>query len=325
VTVPSAHAETVSFRVPREWESQRLDRILPALEPRLSRSAAADLIAAGEVRVNGRSSKAATRPIEGAWIEIDVPAVQPAKAMAEQIALSVVYEDDDLVVVDKPAGMVVHPAPGNQSGTLVNALLGRYAGLPGDPARPGIVHRLDKDTSGLIVVARSAQALASLAAAFKQREVHKEYLALVLGTLDPPSGVISADVGRDPRFRQRMAVVATGGRQARTRYATVEYFRHFSLLRVVLETGRTHQIRVHFSALGHPVAGDPVYGRIGGKLPLDRQFLHAALLRFRHPRSGESMEFVSPLPDDLDRALEALRERQPEHPARRENRSLGES
>jgi 23S rRNA pseudouridine1911/1915/1917 synthase len=217
-----------------------------------------------------------------------------------------VYEDAAMVVVDKPAGMVVHPAPGHERGTLVNALLGRYAHMEGDPARPGIVHRLDKDTSGLIVVGRTQPAITVLARAFKQREVRKEYLALVVGSPKPASGSISADIGRDPRHRQRMAVVAYGGRDARTTYQTMASFRHFSLLRVSIETGRMHQIRVHFGAMGYPIVGDPVYGRQLRGLKLDRQFLHAALLRLPHPVTGEQLEFRSELPPDLAAVLREL-------------------
>jgi 23S rRNA pseudouridine1911/1915/1917 synthase len=203
--------------------------------------------------------------------------------------------------------MVVHPAPGNEHGTLVNALLGRYARLPGDSIRPGIVHRLDKDTSGLMVVARGPEALTKLSRAFKLREVRKEYLALIFGALHPPHGVISASIGRDPRRRQRMAVVTSGGREARTSFRTEQTFRHYSLLRIVLETGRTHQIRVHFSAIGHPIVGDLVYGRSIRGTALSRQFLHAALLNFKHPVTGEDLEFRSNLPPDLESILEMLR------------------
>jgi 23S rRNA pseudouridine1911/1915/1917 synthase len=265
------------------------------------------MIERGLVQINGRPCKAASKPLAGARLDIEIPAPPSTEAVPEDIPLTIVYEDESLVVVDKPAGMVVHPAPGNESGTLVNALLGRYSSLPGDPVRPGIVHRLDKDTSGLIVVARTPAAVTALARAFKQREVHKEYLALIIGTLSPQTGAISAGIGRDPRHRQRMAVLATGGRDARTTYRTEESFKNFSLVRVGLETGRMHQIRVHFGALGHPVVGDPVYGRPIRGLALRRQFLHATVLRFRHPVTGEEMEFSSSLPNDLADVLDRLR------------------
>jgi len=259
--------------------------------------------------VNGRPCKAATRPVAGARVTLDLPPTEPLTTEAEAIPLEVIFEDDALVVIDKPAGMVVHPAPGNLHGTLVNALLARYADLPGEPFRPGIVHRLDKDTSGLIVVARTAPALAALASAFKQRDVYKEYLALVVGHPNPASGAISGDIGRDPRRRQRMAVVAVGGREAHTTYETVEVLGGYALLRVVLGTGRTHQIRVHLGAMGYPIAGDPVYGRPAPALGLHRQFLHAARLRFRHPFTGEELDLRADPPSDLQSVLETLRQR----------------
>ena len=295
------------FIVGDQQSGERLDRIVVALQPSLSRNVAAELIAAGRVEVNGRPSKPAARVLAGARITIEAPAPRPSTALAEDIPLRIVYEDQHLVVVDKPAGMVVHPAPGNESGTLVNALLGRYAELPGPIERPGIVHRLDKDTSGLMVVARTAQAVTALSGAFKRREVDKEYLTLLIGTPTPASGTIEAAIGRDPRHRQRMAVLPAGGRDARTGYSTVETFRGYALVRVALETGRMHQIRVHFSALGHPVAGDPIYGRAGGRLPLRRQFLHAARLAFAHPATGAPLDFSSELPEDLARVLALLR------------------
>jgi 23S rRNA pseudouridine1911/1915/1917 synthase len=296
-----------TYMVEVDQVGQRLDRVVAALHPGLTRTAAEQLILEGHVLLNGRAAKPSARVTHGANVAVSVPPPPASEAQPEDIPLDVVYEDHTLVVVNKAAGMVVHPAPGNERGTLVNALLGRYAALPGDPMRPGIVHRLDKDTSGLIVVARDPAAVAALADAFKRREVHKEYLALLVGSMRPPDGTIRAAIGRDPRLRQRMAVVATGGREARTAYRTEEVFRGYSLVRVVLETGRMHQIRVHFTAAGHPVAGDPVYGRAARGLGLRRQFLHAARLRFRHPVTGEELDLEAPLPDDLQRVLDTLR------------------
>lgn len=286
---------------------QRLDRVVAALHPELSRAAASELIAQDLVRINGHPAKPASRPIVGAQITVDLPEPAQSDAGPERIPIEVVYEDAALVVVNKPAGMVVHPAPGNLTGTLVNALLGRYQGLPGDSTRPGIVHRLDKDTSGLIVVARTPHALATLAGAFKRHQVHKEYLALLIGTPKPETGAIEAPIGRDPRHRQRMAVVSTGGRESRTEYRTEERFTGYALVRALPETGRMHQIRVHFAAKGHPVAGDAVYGRQAPKLGLRRQFLHAALLSFVHPTTGEAMRFEAPLAADLQHAVDLLR------------------
>jgi 23S rRNA pseudouridine1911/1915/1917 synthase len=300
-------SRAVQYAVPDHLAGERLDRVTAALHPALSRAAIAMLIDSGNITVNGRSVKAATRPIAGARIELNLPSPPEATATPQDIRLNVVFEDDSIVVVDKPAGMVVHPAPGNYEGTLVNALLGRYARLPGEAFRPGIVHRLDKDTSGLIVVAKTPSALASLASSFKNRQVYKEYLALVAGVPRPADGEISGEIARDPRQRQRMAVVAWGGREATTTYHTVERLGGYTLLKVILGTGRTHQIRVHFKAMGFPVAGDAVYGRPAPALGLHRQFLHALRLRFAHPVTGTHMDFEGPLPADLDRALALLR------------------
>lgn len=295
------------YVVDEDLAGQRLDRVVAALQVGLSRAAAGELIAQGRVQLNGRPAKPAARPNAGARISIELPPPPTSAALPEAIPLDVVYEDDQMVVVNKAAGMVVHPAPGNERGTLVNALLGRYRDLPGDGDRPGIVHRLDKDTSGLIVVGRTPEAVSALAGAFKRREVQKEYLALLTGTMQPPEGAINAMIGRDPRYRQRMAVLATGGRDARTVYRTEEQLGGYSLVRVFPASGRMHQIRVHFSAAGHPVVGDAVYGRPTRKLPISRQFLHAARLRLRHPTSGEELDFEAPLPADLQRVLDLLR------------------
>ena len=297
----------VHYTVDDALAGQRLDRVVAALHPGLTRSAAAALIDQDRVRIDGRAGKAATRLVPGARVTIDLPPPPRSEALPQDIPLSIVYEDPWLVVVDKPAGMVVHPAPGNESGTLVNALLGRYRDLPGGGERPGIVHRLDKDTSGLIVVARTQEAVAALAGQFKRREVHKEYLTLVVGTLRPAEGHIRADIGRDPRNRQRMAVVPAGGREAFTAYRTEETFPGYSLVRVFPESGRMHQIRVHFAAAGHPVVGDSVYGRAARGLPLRRQFLHAARLQFHHPHSGDPLDFSSPVPADLQDTIDRLR------------------
>lgn len=304
---PGTTGHTFHYIVPEHLAGQRLDRVITALHAGLSRAAIATVIGNGGVSVNGRPARAATRPIGGARIVIEIPEQAQLTALPEPIPLDIVYEDEALVVVNKPAGMVVHPAPGNEHGTLVNALLARYAALPGEPFRPGIVHRLDKDTSGLIVVARTGEALAALAAAFKRRAVYKEYLTLLVGRPQPPSGAIAGEIGRDPRHRQRMAVVATGGRAAHTTYHTVETLGGYALVRVILGTGRTHQIRVHFKAMGYPVAGDPVYGRPAPALGLERQFLHAARLRFAHPLTGVELDLEAPLPADLATALARLR------------------
>ncbi len=220
---------------------------------------------------------------------------------AEQ-ALAIAYEDEHLLVVDKPAGLVVHPARGHREGTLAQLLAGRAAGGE-DPARAGIVHRLDRDTSGLLVVARSEEAHAKLQALLRERRLEREYLALVQGRPASRTGTIEAPIGRDPKVRTRMAVGGHFPREARTRFELERSLGRFSLLRLRLDTGRTHQIRVHLQAIGHPVAGDPEYGT-AGLLGLERQFLHATRLAFPHPMGGEPLDVHSPLPEDLRGALE---------------------
>ena len=291
----------------------RLDRVVTARLPHLSRSYAASLIEGGSVMVNGRvADKPALKIKAGDRIVVVVPPPRPAGLRAEEIPLNIVYEDTDLLVIDKPAGMVVHPAPGHEGGTLVNALLAHVPELEldmGGESRPGIVHRLDKDTSGLMVVAKHRAAHEYLSKQMAGRKMLKEYLVLVQGRPEPPQGVIDAPIARDPRNRQRMAVVE-GGRPARTRFVVERYLGRYTLVRATLETGRTHQIRVHMAAIGHPVVGDPVYGRRtltdAAALGLHRQFLHAHRLGFNLPSTGQWREFTGPLPQDLQQVLEKL-------------------
>ncbi len=250
--------------------------------------------------MNGRPARASDRVAVGDVIEYQPPAPgQAAKAAAEEIPLSVVYEDSDLVVIDKPAGMVVHPAPGHHSGTLVHALLGHGGewSAAGGETRPGIVHRLDKGTSGLIVAARNDVAHRALAAQLSDRTLRRTYLAIARGRVKSDAGEMEGPIGRHPRERKRMAVVA-GGRFARTRYRVVERRRTHTLLRCDLDTGRTHQIRVHLAAMGHPVAGDAEYG--GREPGAARPMLHAWRLRLLHPRTGAEMTFEAPPPADFD-------------------------
>ena len=307
--LPTRH----TWRVDPTHAGDRLDRALAALLPDLSRAYAAQLIEGGQVSVNDtRTTKPAHKLKLGDAISLEMSAPQPSGLQAEDIPLSVVYEDADLLVIDKPAGMVVHPAPGHSGGTLVNALLAHSPGIQldmGDEARPGIVHRLDKDTSGLIVVAKRRPAHDALARQMASRTMLKEYLAVVLGHPKAATGIIDAPIARDPRDRQRMAVVQ-GGRTARTRYNIERELGPYSLVRVKLETGRTHQIRVHMASIGHPVLGDPVYGKrtlkAAAALGLHRQFLHAHRLGFTLPSSGEWREFVSELPEELREALKKM-------------------
>ena len=240
---------------------------------------------------------------------VTVPADQDTRPEAEAIPISILYQDTDIIVVDKPAGLTVHPAPGHPRGTLVNALLSAAPELRdvGEALRPGIVHRLDKDTSGLIVVAKNGRAQQALQSMLKEREVKKTYVALVRGVPEPNEGLIEAPIGRNPKNRKKMAVVA-GGRQSSTKYRVVEVIGdgRYALLEVEPVTGRTHQIRVHLSALGHPIVGDATYG--GRSDLLNRQFLHAAKLSFAMPPSQRMMEFESPLPADLRSTIETLRD-----------------
>ncbi len=296
------------IRLQVEAEGERLDRYLVQALPDLSRSAIQRLIRAGAVTVGGRPTKPSYRVEVGDLITVHLPQEPPEQVEPEPIPLTILYEDEDLLVVDKPAGMVVHPAHGHTSGTLVNALLAYDPALAavGGRWRAGIVHRLDKDTSGLLVIARSEPVRIALQAQFQQREVEKVYLALVEGDIQPPAGLIEAPVGRDRRRRKQMAVVQEG-RPARTAYRLLERLGGYSLLEVRPETGRTHQIRVHLAWLGYPVVGDTVYGRRRQRLLRHRHFLHAHQLAFRHPRRDERMQFTAPLPEELARLLERLR------------------
>lgn len=302
-----------TWQVEPAHSGERLDKVLSILAPDLSRSYAAQLIEGEHVTVNGTTvTKSAQKLKAGDTLSVDIPAPQPSGLQAEEIPLTIVYEDADLLVIDKPAGMVVHPAPGHSGGTLVNAVMSHVPGIEldmGDEARPGIVHRLDKDTSGLIVVAKKRPAHEALAVQMAEHTALKEYTALVRGHLKAPVGLIDAPIDRDPDDRLRMAVV-NSGRPARTHYTVTAVYDRYSLLKVRLETGRTHQIRVHMSAIGHPIMGDPLYGkrtvRDAAPLGLTRQFLHAHKLGFTLPSTGEWREFTSPLPEDLQGVLDQL-------------------
>ena len=296
----------VSFTV--EAGGERLDKITPAHVPDLSRATAQRLIKAGEVTVNGRLSKPSYRVQVGDDVVVRVPTEMPAPVVPENIPLDVIYEDDALLVVNKPAGMVVHPAYGHASGTLVNAVLAHCPQIAdvGGPDRAGVVHRLDKDTSGLILIAKDGVTRAALQRQFKRRQVAKTYLALVEGQMQPREGVVEAPVGRDKRQRKKMAVVRSG-REARTLYRAIEYFANYTLLEVRPHTGRTHQVRVHLSWLGYPIVGDAVYGRHRQRLLRGRHFLHAARIRFSHPATSEEVEFEATLPPELAAVLDQLR------------------
>jgi len=283
----------------------RLDKYVGEKCPELSRTQAQRLIADGYITVNGSAAKVSLKLNVGDWVNVSIPPAPPSPLSPEAIPLNIIYEDDDLLVIDKPAGLTVHPAPGYPNHTLVNAILSHLTDLPdvGDSLRPGIVHRLDKDTSGVMVVAKNSPAQADLISQFKAHSVVKAYLVLVKGHLAPENGVIEAPIGRDPRNRKRMAVVAEG-REARTEYQVVKYIGDYTLLEVRPETGRTHQIRVHLKAIGYPVVGDNVYGV--KSTYLSRQFMHACRLGFKLPSTGKYVEFTSELPTDLEQALENI-------------------
>ena len=284
---------------------KRLDRYLVARYSSFSRSYIQRLITEGYVTVNGKAVRPSVSLKRGDRVVVEYPVAPSTHLTPESVPLSVVYEDDEVLVIDKPAGIVTHPGPGHTTGTLAGALLAYHPALGGvgDPARPGIVHRLDKDTSGLLMVAKTDESLRSLAAQLKSRSVTKGYLALVKGRIEPSEGVIDAPLGRNPRHRKKIAVVAEG-RNARTGYKTLKELDGYTLLEVAPETGRTHQIRVHLAAVGHPIIGDGTYG---GRHPaLSRQFLHASYLKFRLPGSGKEIELRSRLPQDLSDALETI-------------------
>mgnify|MGYP001052310035 CR=1 FL=1 len=290
----------------------RLDAYLAAAHPALSRSRWKQLIESGRVALNGAPALKPNTPLApGDSLVCTLPDPEPAGLVPADIPLSILYEDPDLIVLDKPAGLVVHPAPGHPGDTLVNALLHHCTDLQGigGELRPGIVHRLDKDTSGVLVVAKNEQAVANLVAQFSAHTVEKEYLALVWGALRKPSGEISGPIGRHPVHRQKMAVTEKG-RPALTRYDTLAAGPLATLLRIRIETGRTHQIRVHMAHLGHPVVGDATYGRARHGLPenlsIPRQMLHAHVLRISHPRTGRPLEFTAPPPPDFLAARHVL-------------------
>jgi 23S rRNA pseudouridine1911/1915/1917 synthase len=285
---------------------ERLDLFVVRRMPSLSRSHVRRLIDDGHVGVPGFRAKASLRLEPGMRVVVEVPPPVMSVAQPENIALDVLYEDEDVLAVDKPAGMTVHPAPGHPSSTLVNAILAHCKDLSGigGVLRPGIVHRLDRDTSGVILVAKNDAAHNGLARQLKARTVEKTYIALVEGTPSPDTGIIDAPVARDPRNRKRMAIV-DGGRDAVTAYRVMERLEGASLLELRPRTGRTHQIRVHLAAIGHPIIGDRTYGR--PSKVVSRQFLHAATIAFDHPRSGERLTVAAPLAADLVSALTRLR------------------
>ncbi|MDD6317321.1 MAG: 23S rRNA pseudouridine(1911/1915/1917) synthase RluD [Succinatimonas hippei] len=317
--------KTLQILIPDEFHGKRADTALSKLIPDVSRSAISEAITSGQVKADGKViAKPSDKLFSGQSIEVSLKNDEDTGAESEDIPLDVVYEDSDLAVINKPAGLVVHPGAGVHSGTLMNGLLYRYSASRQLP-RAGIVHRLDKDTSGLMVVALSPKAHFHLTKAISKHQVVREYEAIACGLITA-GGTIEADIGRDPLNRVRMAVVPDGmGREAVTHYRVMERFREHTLIRLRLETGRTHQIRVHMASIDHPLLGDPVYG-YGLRLmkgaseefneelrSFRRQALHAARISFKHPITGENMDFSAPLPDDMKALIEALRKDRDEH------------
>jgi 23S rRNA pseudouridine1911/1915/1917 synthase len=300
-------ADVARLRVPDEAAGERLDRFLAGLPEIGSRAVAERLLRDGGVLVDGAAPRVkSARLAGGEELEFDALAPVTSTLEPEEMELNVPYEDEHLLVVDKPAGLVVHPAPGHAQGTLVHGLLAYDVEGGDEPERPGIVHRLDRDTSGLMVVARSPEAHRRLQELVQQRDVTREYVALVVGRPRSQRGTIEAPIGRDRRDAMRHSLDTDTPRDAVTHFEVEELLPRHALLRVRLETGRTHQIRVHLAAVDLPVAGDPLYGR-AGELGLERQFLHAARLAFPHPITGAAVDVSSPLPNDLETALSAAR------------------
>ena len=288
----------------------RLDAFISS-ELDISRSLAALLIDEGKVTVDGKVAKKSVKVTAGAEVKVEVPKLSEPEAVPQNIPLDIVYEDGDLLVVNKPKGMVVHPAPGNPDGTLVNALLyhckGSLSGING-VMRPGIVHRIDKDTSGLLIVAKNDISHRQLAEQIKEHSFTREYKAVVYGNLKQDSGTVNAPIGRDPKNRQRMAVVYVNSKPAVTHYEVIKRFEGFTYIKCRLETGRTHQIRVHMAFLGHPLAGDAVYGPKKVITKLQGQCLHAGLIGFIHPTTGKYLEFTSEVPEYFTSYLNSLTE-----------------
>ncbi len=310
-----SQGKPVEFTVPADYEAQRLDRFLVSVLEGHSRSQVQKLIEDGRVQLDRKAPKANLALREGDRVVVDLPEPVAAAVQAEELPVEILFQDADLAVLNKPAGMVVHPGAGHASGTLVNALLHHIEDLSGvgGELRPGIVHRLDRGTSGVIVIAKNDLAHQELARQFHDREVEKEYIALVWGVVQAGRR-IDAAIGRDPGNRQRMSARAKHARHAVTRITRAHHLPGLTLCHVAIHTGRTHQIRVHLSAIGHPIVGDSLYGGIHRRVPadirsvlrLERPFLHAHRLAFRHPRDARRMEVTAPLPDDLQSVLDEL-------------------
>ncbi|MFC7442349.1 RluA family pseudouridine synthase [Laceyella putida] len=298
------------WEVTEEYEGERLDKFLPSFHEEWSRARVQDWIRDGFVRVNGQVKKSNYRLKLGERVEFDEPPIAELEVAAEAIPLDIRYEDHDVIVVNKPRGMVVHPGAGNNTGTLVNALLahckGELSGI-GGVARPGIVHRIDKDTSGLLMVAKNDLAHQSLVEQLKEHSVDRVYVAVVHGVIPHEHGTIDAPLGRDPVHRQRMTVIHKNSKHAVTHFSVLERFKEASLVECRLETGRTHQIRVHMKYIGFPLIGDPVYGPKKNVYAIEGQALHAQVIGFTHPRTGERIRIEAELPPDMEKLIRTLK------------------
>ncbi len=307
-----SEALTDDFSVTLAESGQRLDHVLTARYEENTRSYLQKLIRNGSATVNGQTAKAGRKLKEHDRVHVEFPPVEKADILAEDIKLDILYEDDDLIIVNKPRGMVVHPAPGHVSGTLVNALLyhceGSLSGING-VSRPGIVHRIDRDTTGSLIVCKNDSAHQAVAAQLKEHSITRKYRAIVYGVLKE-DGTIHTTIGRNPQRRKEMAVNVPGGKDAITHYHVLEVFDGFTYVECTLETGRTHQIRVHLKSIGHPVLGDEIYGPKNGPYPgLTGQLLHAMTIGLIHPTTGEYLEVTAPLPDDFEKVLADLRKK----------------
>lgn len=288
----------------------RIDKYLAEQLPDITRSYLQKLLKDGSVQMNGKPVKASTKTAAGAVIELTIPEPEEPEILPEDIPLDILYEDSDVILINKPKDMVVHPASGHYTGTLVNALMyhckGDLSGING-VLRPGIVHRIDKDTTGVLIVCKNDKAHNALAEQLKEHSITRKYRAIVCGNLKEDEGTVDAPLGRHPQDRKKMAIVRTGGKRAVTHYRVLERFGNYTYIECQLETGRTHQIRVHMASLGHPLLGDEAYGRVKSPFKLEGQTLHAMVLGFIHPTTGEYMEFEAPLPEYFEKLLEKLR------------------
>lgn len=300
--------DVIQFHIDAEYDNERIDKVIAALNEEWSRSKVQQWIKNGLVTVNDQHVKANYKCSAGDIVVVRLPEPEPLHVEPENIPLDIYYEDADVLVVNKPRGMVVHPAPGHMRGTLVNALLAHCTDLSGinGVLRPGIVHRIDKDTSGLLMVAKNDMAHQSLVDQLVKKTVTRKYKAIVHGVIPHDYGTIDAPIGRDKRDRKKMTVTEENGKEAVTHFRVLERFRHYTFVECQLETGRTHQIRVHMKYIGYPLAGDPQYGP-KKTLPIDGQALHAGVLGFTHPRTGEYLEFEAPLPPEFEQLLQLLR------------------